>query len=243
MLQLNCKAQNYAWGKLGEDSLVGRIHLKNSNDDAAAIKDTPFAEFWMGDHPNGPSQVLIDKENTHLASVIGDNEFLEKHHGQAVPISALFQLNPAKFLGEKYLTHFPEEGKKCQLAYLFKVLSVRTALSIQAHPNKGLAEKLHIEFPDKYKDPNHKPEFAIALQDNFLACYGFASAELIKKNLAENPVLKEVFPCEEPSEDYLKESVKKMFLELDADDKKDQRTDYIKRLAAHIATVENKSEH
>jgi len=59
---------------------------------------------------------------------------------------------------------------------LFKVLSVRTALSIQAHPHKELAEQLHISFPDKYKDPNHKPEIAIALADDFLACYGFASA-------------------------------------------------------------------
>lgn len=65
------------------------------------------------------------------------------------------------------------------LTFLFKVLSVRTALSIQAHPNKSLAEKLHVEFPDVYKDPNYKPEIAIALSDDFVACYGFASAELI----------------------------------------------------------------
>jgi len=56
---------------------------------------------------------------------------------------------------------------------------VRTALSIQAHPNKELAKKLHAEFPDKYKDPNHKPEIAVALSDDFMACYGFSSAEKI----------------------------------------------------------------
>ena len=72
---------------------------------------------------------------------------------------------------------------KQSLAYLFKVLSVRTALSIQAHPNKELAQKLHAEFPDKYKDPNHKPEIAIALSDDFMACYGFSSAEKILHNL------------------------------------------------------------
>lgn len=69
------------------------------------------------------------------------------------------------------------------LTFLFKVLSVRTALSIQAHPNKALAEKLHVEFPDKYKDPNHKPEIAVALVDDFLACYGFASAVTMQANL------------------------------------------------------------
>lgn len=65
------------------------------------------------------------------------------------------------------------------LSYLFKVLSVRTALSIQAHPNKDLAQKLHATYPDKYKDPNHKPEIAIALSDDFMACYGFCTAEMI----------------------------------------------------------------
>ena len=83
------------------------------------------------------------------------------------------------------------------MTFLFKVLSVRTALSIQAHPNKPLAEQLHEKFPDKYKDPNHKPEIAVALSDNFLACYGFASAETIKANLESNPVLAEVFPLGE----------------------------------------------
>uniref|UniRef100_A0A8D0H996 Mannose-6-phosphate isomerase n=1 Tax=Sphenodon punctatus TaxID=8508 RepID=A0A8D0H996_SPHPU len=50
-----------------------------------------------------------------------------------------------------------------QLPFLFKVLSVNTALSIQAHPNKELAEKLHAQFPEHYPDANHKPEMAIAL--------------------------------------------------------------------------------
>lgn len=75
-----------------------------------------------------------------------------------------------------------------------------------------------MEFPDIYKDPNHKPEIAIALGDNFLACYGFASKELMIKNLKENPVLAEIFPISgEPDEQYLKDIVKKMFTELDTD--------------------------
>jgi len=51
------------------------------------------------------------------------------------------------------------------LPYLFKVLSVDTALSIQAHPDKSLAEQLHAERPHVYKDDNHKPEMAVALHD------------------------------------------------------------------------------
>lgn len=37
-----------------------------------------------------------------------------------------------------------------KLPFLFKVLSIRKALSIQAHPNKKLAEKLHAEDPVNY---------------------------------------------------------------------------------------------
>ncbi|XP_065077345.1 mannose-6-phosphate isomerase [Ochlerotatus camptorhynchus] len=59
-----------------------------------------------------------------------------------------------------------------KLSYLFKVLSIRKALSIQVHPNKEEAEKLHAQFPDIYKDPNHKPELAIALTE-FQAMCGF----------------------------------------------------------------------
>ena len=51
------------------------------------------------------------------------------------------------------------------LPFLFKVLSVNKALSIQAHPDKKHAEELHKARPDIYKDSNHKPEMAIALTD------------------------------------------------------------------------------
>lgn len=36
----------------------------------------------------------------------------------------------------------------CDLPFLFKVLSVGTALSIQSHPDKALAERLHAEKPE-----------------------------------------------------------------------------------------------
>ena len=179
MFQLICKAQNYAWGKMGTESLVGQINAKHFPEDQT-VGEKPFAEYWMGDHTNGPSMVKIDSANQLLVKVIGDDEFVKQHDGQVIPMNALFKLNASKFMGQKYVEKFGSDS----LTYLFKVLSVRTALSIQAHPNKGLAEKLHVEFPNVYKDPNHKPEIAIALCDDFLACYGFASAEKIKENLA-----------------------------------------------------------
>lgn len=66
------------------------------------------------------------------------------------------------------------------MSFLYKVLSVGKAISIQAHPDKTLAEKLHLDFPNIYKDPNAKPELAISLDNNFIACYGFADTEVIK---------------------------------------------------------------
>lgn len=49
-------------------------------------------------------------------------------------------------------------GGQSKLPFLFKVLSIRQALSIQVHPAKAEAEKLHALQKDLYRDPNHKPE-------------------------------------------------------------------------------------
>ena len=74
------------------------------------------------------------------------------------------------------------------LPFLLKVLSVNTALSIQSHPSKALAEKLHRERPDIYKDPNHKPEMAIALS-HFEALCGFCSVSELESTLRDVPEL------------------------------------------------------
>lgn len=74
------------------------------------------------------------------------------------------------------------------LPFLLKVLSVNTALSIQSHPSKALAEKLHSERPDIYKDPNHKPEMAIALS-RFEALCGFCSVSELEGTLRSVPEL------------------------------------------------------
>ena len=68
-----------------------------------------------------------------------------------------------------------------------QVLSIQKALSIQAHPTKDHGKILHQDAPDKYPDPNHKPEMAIALTP-FEAMCGFRPAEEIVgffENMAE----------------------------------------------------------
>ncbi|CAL5444973.1 unnamed protein product [Camellia sinensis] len=60
------------------------------------------------------------------------------------------------------------------LPFMFKVLSVSKALSIQAHPDKEFAGFLHKTLPDVFKDDNYKPEVALALTE-FGALCGFIS--------------------------------------------------------------------
>jgi len=51
-----------------------------------------------------------------------------------------------------------------KLPFLFKVLSISKALSIQAHPNKKLAEKLHSS------DPKHYPGMILRHLSPALCC-------------------------------------------------------------------------
>ena len=55
-----------------------------------------------------------------------------------------------KLVGSKISDHFPEV-KMGNLPFLFKILAIQKALSIQAHPDKKLVERLHVERPDLYK--------------------------------------------------------------------------------------------
>ncbi len=74
------------------------------------------------------------------------------------------------------------------LPYLLKVLSVETALSIQAHPDKVLAQRLHATRPDLYKDDNHKPEMALAVT-RFEALCSFQKATHVLENCRATPEL------------------------------------------------------
>lgn len=102
-------------------------------------------QLWMGTHPSNPSKDLTTGRS--LCDLLSDNAAL---------------LSPS--VGARF-----GEGK---LPFLLKVLSIRKALSIQAHPNKTLAAQLHARDPRNYPDDNHKPEMAIALTE-FEALCGF----------------------------------------------------------------------
>lgn len=117
----------------------------------------------MGTHPSNPSK---DKHTGRsLLELVQDNQAL---------------MSPA--IAERYESKLP---------FLFKVLSIQKALSIQAHPNKKLAEKLHARDPKNYPDDNHKPEMAIAISD-FEGLCGFRPLKEIAHFLENVPSLRQL---------------------------------------------------
>jgi mannose-6-phosphate isomerase len=80
-------------------------------------------QLWMGTHPSNPSKDV--ETGKSLLELVQEN-------------NALMTAEISQRYGNK-------------LPFLFKVLSIGKALSIQAHPNKKLAEQLHA------KDPAHYP--------------------------------------------------------------------------------------
>ncbi|KAF7370938.1 Mannose-6-phosphate isomerase [Mycena sanguinolenta] len=75
-----------------------------------------------------------------------------------------------ELIGKPVADRFDASGGN--LPFLFKVLAIEKALSIQTHPDKATAEILFAQQPDIYKDANHKPEMALALTP-FSALCGF----------------------------------------------------------------------
>ena len=83
----------------------------------------------MGTHPKSPSHVLPS--------------------GQS--LSSYLSSHPA-LMGEPVIEKFKDDGaREGNLPFLFKVLSIDKALSIQTHPDKKTAEILHKKQPDIYK--------------------------------------------------------------------------------------------
>mmetsp|Transcript_19364 Transcript_19364/g.46617 ORF Transcript_19364/g.46617 Transcript_19364/m.46617 type:complete len:394 (+) Transcript_19364:23-1204(+) len=89
----------------------------------------------------------------------------------------------------QWLAAHPEFGAAA-IPYLLKVLAVAKPLSIQAHPDKALAERLHQEKPHMYPDDNHKPEIAICTSDRHEVLCGFRPLDQIRASCEEVPELR-----------------------------------------------------
>lgn len=167
MFPLKGVPQKYAWGKLGSSSYVGKVlNLQGES----VEESSPYAEIWYGDHPSGPSRVVLeDGSEQDLSVFLSDNPELlgpdrEQWGGNSMPF--LFKVGWKSFI------------------LMFQILSINKALSLQAHPDKELASQLHRQFPDQYRDPNHKPEVAIALTPMRALC-GFRPLIEIAQNLRD----------------------------------------------------------
>lgn len=150
MYRLKGRIQPYAWG--GNHFIPDLFNID-------ADKSKPAAEYWLGTHPGGITEIEVNKEKWEsLAFVIDEDK--------------------QKWLGPKISKTFG------RLPFLLKVLDVKDMLSIQVHPSKEAAIKgFHFEnergiplnAPHRnYKDDNHKPEIMIALSE-FWLLHGFAN--------------------------------------------------------------------
>jgi mannose-6-phosphate isomerase len=130
------------------------------------IGGMPAGEVWMSTHRRAPSKVLLAEAETGL--------------------DALIEQDPAFWLGPEAAREFGD------LPFLFKVLAAGAPLSLQVHPDRTAAQTGHAEeeargipllAPERtFKDPNHKPELAVALTP-FSAMAGFRPIEEIKSLL------------------------------------------------------------
>ncbi|KAI0153171.1 mannose-6-phosphate isomerase [Xylariaceae sp. FL1272] len=137
LIRLQCGVNSYDWGKVGSDSAAAKFGNATPADGFTIQSDKSYAELWMGTHPSNPSKDV--ESGRSLLDLIESNAML---------------------LGPQVTSRYGG-----RLPFLFKVLSIGKALSIQAHPNKQLAAQLHARDPRNYPDDNHKPEMAIAITD------------------------------------------------------------------------------
>ncbi|MEA3638696.1 MAG: mannose-6-phosphate isomerase, class I [Lamprobacter sp.] len=163
-LPLHCGVQHYSWGD--PDFIPKLMGVRNP-------RRLPFAELWIGAHPDLLSTVQLG--------------------GCRLSLAELIAAAPRTLLGAESAVRFGH-----QLPFLLKLLAVREPLSIQVHPTReqaiaGYQQEDAIGLPlsdprRSYRDRNHKPELLVALTD-FYALRGFRPLEEISTELAAAPEL------------------------------------------------------
>ncbi len=145
---LHCFVRHYLWGCRSHGEHVPYIaDLLGKGTDCS----TPWAELWIGAHPSQSALVGDERSDETLL------HFIQEHADAA--------------LGRE-----TRQAGYDSLPFLLKVLSCERPLSIQSHPDKANAARLHQDRPGQYPDANHKPEIMIALT-RFTALAGFRPLE------------------------------------------------------------------
>jgi mannose-6-phosphate isomerase len=168
-LRVRGRVQHYAWGSA--DAIPDLLGQTNPNHE-------PFAELWLGAHPDLPA----------LATIGGGEIALDRLTGTV----------GREMLGLSAFEHF--DGA---FPFLMKILSAAKPLSIQAHPNTEQAESgfsrenragLDLDDPQRnYKDDKHKPELISALED-FYALRGFRPLDELGRTVHAIPELSGLVP-------------------------------------------------
>lgn len=161
--------KHYDWG--GYNFIPSLLRLDNR-------ENKPFAEYWLGVHPQAECRVVGEDGSTRL-------------------LRDFFSTMSPTALGEYVAARFGN------LPYLLKALDVKGMLSIQVHPGKSAAERdfaaenekgIMLDSPTRnYKDDNHKPELLVAISD-FWLLHGFKPEKELKQTLQAVPELKHLLP-------------------------------------------------
>ena len=157
--QLICPVRHYAWGECRRGKRPPYIPDILRREPG----DLPWAELWIGAHPSGSAVVKSTGE----------------------PLAKLIQEQPMWMLGVAQQENSPQPT----LPFLLKVLCCSEPLSIQSHPDKATAARLHAILPKEFPDANHKPEVLLALSD-FRMMAGFRPTKEIVADLDASPALR-----------------------------------------------------
>ncbi|KAG0700581.1 RmlC-like cupin domain-containing protein [Suillus ampliporus] len=162
--------KSHPWGKIGSSSLAAHLADGAGIPDFTIDESKPYAEMWMGTHPNAPTRVLSTGQ-------------LLSEHLAAHP----------ELIGESVIKRFNLENG--QIPFLFKVLSFDKALPVQIHLDKETSEHIHSENTGMYVDSSHKTEMVLAVS-NFSALCGFLPAFQVSEYLSAVPEFASLFPSD-----------------------------------------------
>ncbi len=167
--QLTGTVKHYDWG--GSTFIPSLLDIANAG-------KKPFAEYWLGVHPQADCKVIM-------------------HDGSHRLLRDFFTTSSPAALGDYVATRFGT------IPYLLKVLDVKDMLSIQVHPSKADAVKdfadenakdIALDSPQRnYKDDNHKPELMVAMAD-FWLLHGFKPEKKMMAILQAVPELQSLLP-------------------------------------------------
>lgn len=166
--QLTGTVKHYDWG--GDSFIPSLLNISNK-------EGKPFAEYWLGVHPQADCRVELNNSPVLLRELVQDAA--------------------ASALGRHVFNRFGN------IPFLLKALDVKNMLSIQVHPSKVEAERdfamenkagIPLDSPQRnYKDDNHKPELMVAMGE-FWLLHGFKPEEELIQTLRDIPELQFLLP-------------------------------------------------